>query len=257
MKRLSHKSKNVNSKSAPLQLIHMDLFGPVNVLSISRNKYALVMVDDFLRYTWVEFMHSKDETPHIIIDHIKNLETQAEDQNCVKRLRSDNGTEFRNTTLSEFSQLTVLVTGYATYAAAYKRLEDEEDAIYGISLLDAAAEQMERTAFDKTDEPEKGENCVDPTRNVVPSSETSLQTLCVDKSAQVSSKLKLQLFPVDETTRRALEKGISCISEEESSRISLGMCSPLREEKNGQITAKKRSKPGIFPVGSCAPAQQC
>jgi len=52
-------------------------------------------------------------------------------------------------------------------------------------------------------------------------------------------------------------QGISCISEEESSRISLGMCSPLREEKNGQITAKKRSKPGNFPVGSCAPAQQC
>ncbi|KAL8104624.1 hypothetical protein AgCh_028736 [Apium graveolens] len=52
-------------------------------------------------------------------------------------------------------------------------------------------------------------------------------------------------------------QGISCISEEESSRISLGMCSPLREEKNGQITAKKRSKPGFFPVGSCAPAQQC
>ncbi|KAL8120916.1 hypothetical protein AgCh_017913 [Apium graveolens] len=52
-------------------------------------------------------------------------------------------------------------------------------------------------------------------------------------------------------------QGISCISEEESSRISLGMCSPLREEKNGQITAKKRSKHGIFPEGSCAPAQQC
>ncbi|XP_074359471.1 uncharacterized protein LOC141698603 isoform X2 [Apium graveolens] len=32
------------------------------------------------------------------------------------------------------------------------------------------------------------------------------KTLCVDKSAQVSSKLKLQLFPVDETSRRALEK---------------------------------------------------
>ena len=34
MKRSSHKSKTVNSISAPLQLIHMDLFGPVNVLSI-------------------------------------------------------------------------------------------------------------------------------------------------------------------------------------------------------------------------------
>ncbi|KAL8118741.1 hypothetical protein AgCh_016306 [Apium graveolens] len=52
-------------------------------------------------------------------------------------------------------------------------------------------------------------------------------------------------------------EGNSCISGEESSRISLGMCSPLREERNGQITAKKRSKLGIFPVGSCAPAQQC
>ncbi|KAL8089026.1 hypothetical protein AgCh_038690 [Apium graveolens] len=74
MKRSSHKSKTVNSISAPLQLIHMDLFGPVNVLSISRNKYALVMVDDFSRYPWVEFMHSKDETPHIIIEHIKKIE---------------------------------------------------------------------------------------------------------------------------------------------------------------------------------------
>ncbi|KAL8108200.1 hypothetical protein AgCh_024588 [Apium graveolens] len=54
-----------------------------------------------------------------------------------------------------------------------------------------------------------------------------------------------------------LQQGISCISGEESSRISLGMCSPLREERNGQITAKKRSKPGFFPVEACAPAQQC
>ena len=92
MKRSSHKSKTVNSISAPLQLIHMDLFGPVNVLSISRNKYVLVMVDDFSRYTWVEFMYSKDETPNIIKEHIKKIEKQAEDQNCVKRLRSDNGT---------------------------------------------------------------------------------------------------------------------------------------------------------------------
>ncbi|KAL8132633.1 hypothetical protein AgCh_008205 [Apium graveolens] len=34
---------------APLQLIYMDLFGPVNVQSISRKRYALVMVDDYSR----------------------------------------------------------------------------------------------------------------------------------------------------------------------------------------------------------------
>ncbi|KAL8104067.1 hypothetical protein AgCh_028338 [Apium graveolens] len=47
MKRLSHKSKTVNSISAPLQLIHIALFGPVNVHSISRKRYALMMVDDY------------------------------------------------------------------------------------------------------------------------------------------------------------------------------------------------------------------
>ena len=52
-------------------------------------------------------------------------------------------------------------------------------------------------------------------------------------------------------------QGISCISGEESSRISLGMCSPLREERNGQITAKKQSKLGFFPVEACALAQLC
>ncbi|KAL8155901.1 hypothetical protein AgCh_001089 [Apium graveolens] len=71
---------------------------------------------------------------------------------------------------------------------------------------------------------------------------------------------KYPIYPMTEPFwdfENVMGNGISCISEEESSRISLGMCSPLREEKNGQITAKKRSKPGNFPVGSCAPAQQC
>ena len=60
------------------------------------------MVDDFSRYTWVEFMYSKDETPNIIIEHIEKIEKQAEGKVSVKRLRSDNGTDFRNSTLSEF-----------------------------------------------------------------------------------------------------------------------------------------------------------
>ncbi|XP_074346879.1 uncharacterized protein LOC141685688 [Apium graveolens] len=49
IKRFSHKRKVVNSNNAPLQLIHMNLFGPVNVMFISRKKYALVMVDDYSR----------------------------------------------------------------------------------------------------------------------------------------------------------------------------------------------------------------
>ena len=69
-------------------------------MSLSKKKYALVMVDDFSRYTWVEFLHSKDEAPQIIIDHLTKTQNFA--QANVVALRSDNGTEFRNALLEDF-----------------------------------------------------------------------------------------------------------------------------------------------------------
>jgi hypothetical protein len=43
----THHSKNVMTTSRPLELLHMDLFGPVAYLSIRGSKYGLVIVDDF------------------------------------------------------------------------------------------------------------------------------------------------------------------------------------------------------------------
>jgi hypothetical protein len=43
----THHSKNVMTTSTPLELLHMDLFGPVAYLSIGGSKYGLVIVDDF------------------------------------------------------------------------------------------------------------------------------------------------------------------------------------------------------------------
>jgi hypothetical protein len=43
----AHHSKNVMTTSKPLELLHMDLFGPVAYLSIGGSKYGLVIVDDF------------------------------------------------------------------------------------------------------------------------------------------------------------------------------------------------------------------
>jgi hypothetical protein len=37
----------VMTTSRPLELLHMDLFGPVAYLSIGGSKYGLVIVDDF------------------------------------------------------------------------------------------------------------------------------------------------------------------------------------------------------------------
>ena len=71
----SFKRKSISLIDEPLKLLHMDLFGPVNIMSISKNKYALVIVDDFTRFSWTFFLHSKDEASQLIINHIKNVET--------------------------------------------------------------------------------------------------------------------------------------------------------------------------------------
>jgi hypothetical protein len=57
-----HPVKNVMTTTRPLELLHMDLFGPIAYLSIGGNKYGLVIVDDFSRFTWVFFLHDKSET---------------------------------------------------------------------------------------------------------------------------------------------------------------------------------------------------
>nr|GEV43932.1 hypothetical protein [Tanacetum cinerariifolium] len=65
-----HKSKTAFASNKPLYLLHMDLCGPMRVKSINGKRYVLVVVDDYSRYTW--------------------------------RVRTDNGTEFKNKSLAKF-----------------------------------------------------------------------------------------------------------------------------------------------------------
>ena len=46
--------------SRPLELIHMDLFVPTKTKSLNENRYVLVLVDDFSRFTWIFFLEHKD-----------------------------------------------------------------------------------------------------------------------------------------------------------------------------------------------------
>ncbi|KAJ9560845.1 hypothetical protein OSB04_006005 [Centaurea solstitialis] len=100
MKRVSHKSKLEHGTEKPLQLIHMDLCGPMRVQSINGKKYVLVMVDDYSRYTWVKFLRSKDEAPEIIISVLKEVQVNLQSQ--VQKIRSDHGTEFKNKVLGGY-----------------------------------------------------------------------------------------------------------------------------------------------------------
>jgi transposase InsO family protein len=64
-------------------------------------KYCLVIVDDYSRFTWVFFVHDKSE----LQGKIKTFVTRAQNEFDlpVKRIRSDNGSEFNNIQIEEYS----------------------------------------------------------------------------------------------------------------------------------------------------------
>ncbi|GKB25679.1 putative ribonuclease H-like domain-containing protein, partial [Tanacetum coccineum] len=84
----------------PLELLYMDLFGPVSVESINKKRYCLVVTDDFSRFSWVFFLATKDETSEILCKFIIGLENQL--NHNVKIIRCDNGTEFKNHAMNDF-----------------------------------------------------------------------------------------------------------------------------------------------------------
>ena len=45
------RTKYIVSTSRPLELLHIDLFGPINTASLYGSKYGLVIVDDYSRWT--------------------------------------------------------------------------------------------------------------------------------------------------------------------------------------------------------------
>ncbi|GJY61702.1 putative ribonuclease H-like domain-containing protein [Tanacetum coccineum] len=89
----------VSSISKPLQLLHMDLFGPTSIRSIDHKYYCLVITDDYSRFCWVFFLEHKDETYPILKDFINLVENQLNKK--VKAIRCDNGTEFKNAQIIE------------------------------------------------------------------------------------------------------------------------------------------------------------
>jgi hypothetical protein len=46
-----HHTKNIMTTTRPLKMLHMDLFGRITYISIGGNKYGLVIVDDYSRFT--------------------------------------------------------------------------------------------------------------------------------------------------------------------------------------------------------------
>ncbi|GKB43330.1 retrovirus-related pol polyprotein from transposon TNT 1-94, partial [Tanacetum coccineum] len=99
-KKHSFKPKSDDRNQENMYLLHMDLCGPMRVQSINGRKYILVIVDDYSRFTWVKFLSSKDEVPEFIIKFLKMIQVRL--NATVRRIRTDNGTEFVNQTLRNY-----------------------------------------------------------------------------------------------------------------------------------------------------------
>jgi transposase InsO family protein len=84
----------------PLEILHMDLFGPITYISIGDNKYGLVIIDDYSRFTWVFFLQDKGETQEVVKKFLKRAQNEFDAK--FKRIRSDNGTEFKNTQIEDY-----------------------------------------------------------------------------------------------------------------------------------------------------------
>ncbi|GJS62416.1 retrovirus-related pol polyprotein from transposon TNT 1-94 [Tanacetum coccineum] len=76
------------------ELLHMDLFGPSAVRSYRGNRYTLVIVDDYSRYTWTRFLKDKTEA----FDQFEIFSNKIQNQlGCsIVSIRTDHDREFDN-----------------------------------------------------------------------------------------------------------------------------------------------------------------
>jgi hypothetical protein len=96
----SHSPVNTVMTKHPGQLLHMDTVGPSRVRSMGGKWYVFVIVDDYSHYSWVFFLEGKNE----VFEHFQSLALWLNNEHpyCLKAIRSDNGTEFRNASFDEF-----------------------------------------------------------------------------------------------------------------------------------------------------------
>jgi hypothetical protein len=80
--------------SSPLDKIHSDIMGPFTHPSINKERYMLIFVDDFSRYTWTFFLRQKSE----VFQHLKDFKALVETKSRrkIKFLRTDNGEDYVN-----------------------------------------------------------------------------------------------------------------------------------------------------------------
>nr|XP_016491415.1 PREDICTED: uncharacterized protein LOC107811077 [Nicotiana tabacum] len=96
----SFKSKKDVSTSKPLDLLHMDMCGPMRVQSRGGKRYIFAIVHDYSRFTWTLCLRTKDETFEVFMAFVKKIQVKMESR--VACIILDHGTRFDNAKFDEF-----------------------------------------------------------------------------------------------------------------------------------------------------------
>jgi hypothetical protein len=86
-----------------LQLIHSDIYRPVNPESNSGKRYLITFIDDFSRKCWVYFSSEKSDALNMF-KKFKNL-VEKEAGSLVECLRTDRGGEFTSKEFNEYCSM--------------------------------------------------------------------------------------------------------------------------------------------------------
>ncbi|CAI7800979.1 unnamed protein product [Closterium sp. NIES-53] len=92
--------------AAPLQTLHMDMWGPARVSGEGRERYFLLIVDDYTRYTTVFPLHSKGQVIDVLIPWIRAVRLQLRERFRtdlpILRQHSDREGEFSSDLVRDF-----------------------------------------------------------------------------------------------------------------------------------------------------------
>ena len=98
--RMQFPKKSENRSSKPLELIHSDVCGKMNSVSLGGAEYFLSFVDDKTRYVWFYVIKSKDQ----VFDIFKEFRIFVENtfDFKIKTIRTDNGGEYCSTKFKDY-----------------------------------------------------------------------------------------------------------------------------------------------------------